>query len=115
LGIKVADVISPTKLLLRKIRIWESILGVASPFGSLRDRKSDFIGISIGLSKTELLYWELLGASMVIYAAQDEVDLGSLGADSITVRLYSPCLPGVFVLPYSTLVSPVRGLLPSFG
>jgi hypothetical protein len=52
---------------------------------------------------------------MVTHAAQDEVDLGSLGADSTTVRPYSPCLPGVFVLPYSTPVLPVKGLLPSFG
>jgi hypothetical protein len=77
LGVKVAGVISPTKLLSRKIRIWESASGAASPFGSLRDKKSDSVGISVGLSKTESLCWELLGASTVTHAAQDEVDLGS--------------------------------------
>jgi hypothetical protein len=52
---------------------------------------------------------------MVTHATQDEVNLKSLGADFITVRLYSPCLPRGFALPCLTLVSPVRGPLPSFG
>jgi hypothetical protein len=63
---------SSTKLLSRKILIWQSASSAASPFGSPRDRKSDSAEISVGLSEMESLCWELLGASTVTHAAQDE-------------------------------------------